>query len=486
MIFIMMPDGTIPTNIPTSVYQGGADAVTIYIFAPTQAGATADCAFQTPDGVWTERTPMTCVATMPAEFAEYRYKVWKISLGQSITRISGTVTAQFFFHQSDGSVLASSATSFQVHKGVPSVLPSEPSQDAYDQILAQISAIQKLLQDGDYTARGVFAWRERRSNGDAVVYGQSDLVYYKMNWSGVDYGSIIQSTVSNNTYPPYVSADGKPKINNPYWIEIVNFDTISEQLYGVILHLAQEATSHADAAASARDEARKLRDETQALKYSAETTSYSYADEARKARDETQSLKTETEAVRADAAEFAAQASVSLLHSEEEVEKAKGFSEEAAAQADRSERIANLAQEAADRAEEFAKFGIRINSDYDSVDALPRPGNSQYIYLIANGSGEPNAFDEYIWTEKGGTGQYEKVGTTEIDLTAYLTKTAAAETYFVKPGNGIPETDLDSGVRAKLTRATNALTSVPAATATTLGGVKIKQGSDGIWDITTT
>lgn len=71
-------------------------------------------------------------------------------------------------------------------------------------------------------------------------------------------------------------------------------------------------------------------------------------------------------------------------------------------------------------AKSFAQFGVKINTDYCSLSDLPQPGNAQYLFLIPNGSEGSNSYDEYIWTDTKQA--YEKLGTTQIDLTDYATK----------------------------------------------------------------
>lgn len=43
------------------------------------------------------------------------------------------------------------------------------------------------------------------------------------------------------------------------------------------------------------------------------------------------------------------------------------------------------------------------------------------IYLVQNGGSSPNSKDEYIWVQTGtSTGSYEKIGTTDVDLSGYV------------------------------------------------------------------
>lgn len=72
--------------------------------------------------------------------------------------------------------------------------------------------------------------------------------------------------------------------------------------------------------------------------------------------------------------------------------------------------------------------GIR----YDVVQELPATGESGIIYLISNSGTAPNVYDEYIWVNNN----FEKIGSTEIDLSNYYTKTEADNKFQVKLVSG--------------------------------------------------
>lgn len=60
------------------------------------------------------------------------------------------------------------------------------------------------------------------------------------------------------------------------------------------------------------------------------------------------------------------------------------------------------------------------------VAALPATGESNIIYLVPRtGGAEPDIHDEYIWVTS--TGKFEKIGTTQIDLSGYWAKTDLVE-----------------------------------------------------------
>ena len=47
------------------------------------------------------------------------------------------------------------------------------------------------------------------------------------------------------------------------------------------------------------------------------------------------------------------------------------------------------------------------------------------IYFVSNGGSNPNAYDEYVWVAS--TSKFEKIGTTDIDLSGYWSKEELVE-----------------------------------------------------------
>lgn len=59
--------------------------------------------------------------------------------------------------------------------------------------------------------------------------------------------------------------------------------------------------------------------------------------------------------------------------------------------------------------------------DFVLVDTLPATGEKGKIYLVPNGGAGSNVKDEYVWIEPtGGTAYFEKIGSTDIDLSGYV------------------------------------------------------------------
>lgn len=57
---------------------------------------------------------------------------------------------------------------------------------------------------------------------------------------------------------------------------------------------------------------------------------------------------------------------------------------------------------------------------YEKVTSLPAAGSNGVIYLVAHSHGTQDIYDEYIWLSE--TKTYEKIGNTDIDLSAYVKK----------------------------------------------------------------
>lgn len=64
-----------------------------------------------------------------------------------------------------------------------------------------------------------------------------------------------------------------------------------------------------------------------------------------------------------------------------------------------------------------------------SYEDLPTTGENGVIYLVPNGKTGNNAYDEYIWVVSDGVGKYEKIGSTEVDLSDYYTKEQADDKF---------------------------------------------------------
>lgn len=90
---------------------------------------------------------------------------------------------------------------------------------------------------------------------------------------------------------------------------------------------------------------------------------------------------------------------------------------------DRTFRTQQQVQDAIDT----ALAGV-TSIDYQKVDTLPASGEKGIIYLVSNSGTGDSIYDEYIWIQVppgNGTDEshFEKIGTTEIDLSDYYNTT---------------------------------------------------------------
>lgn len=65
-------------------------------------------------------------------------------------------------------------------------------------------------------------------------------------------------------------------------------------------------------------------------------------------------------------------------------------------------------------------IGSITGISFEIVQSLPASGESGVIYLVSNSGTAPNVYDEYIWITVSGTGSFEKIGTTAVDLSNYM------------------------------------------------------------------
>ena len=164
------------------------------------------------------------------------YSGWTYSLPSDITEYYGTVVAQFYFYaENSNTVIATSSTSFQVAKGVPAVLPTEPSADVYELIMNNIASLQKQLNNGAFAARAIYAWNSE------YIYGANEITFTPESGA---FGSFVKSIADNNTQPPYVGG----KLNTAYWELVVDFDTISEAFMQSVQQAVSKAYDAADLA----------------------------------------------------------------------------------------------------------------------------------------------------------------------------------------------------------------------------------------------
>lgn len=66
-----------------------------------------------------------------------------------------------------------------------------------------------------------------------------------------------------------------------------------------------------------------------------------------------------------------------------------------------------------------------VGIEFRVVQVLPATGEIGVIYLVPNGGTGTNTYDEYIWLTAAN--RFEKIGTTEVDLSGYVQSSQLAE-----------------------------------------------------------
>jgi len=86
--------------------------------------------------------------------------------------------------------------------------------------------------------------------------------------------------------------------------------------------------------------------------------------------------------------------------------------------------------------------------DFQIVQTLPATGEKGVIYLVPKTGSGSDVYDEYIWvTPSGGTAKFEKIGSTDVDLSQYVTYDSTNDE-FKKNGTTIAQYATDAEVDA--------------------------------------
>lgn len=262
-----------------------------------------------------------------------------------------------------------------------------------------INNLQQRLNKGEFAARAIYAWNS------TYTYGAGELVFYPQKG---EYGVFLKSLTDNNKAEPYVNG----ALDTANWLLVSDFNILTElySLKGDVETAVQETRDNVAAA--------------QKIVEDGETDIAGIIAQGKNDMDGIISAgQAEIDATAARAEQSASEAATAAQNASGSEAQAKSYADEAADKATEAQNWAELAQH-------YAQFGIKLNTDYQSVEELPTEGNPQYIYLIPNGSAGNNSYDEYMWIADKGA--YEKIGTTEVDLTSYATKAEVAETYATK------------------------------------------------------
>ena len=340
MIFFVGNGGTVIKGLPSPVYQGSANANTVYLIAPFASNTQVTLAFKLPNGsIYPKEEPAAMTAQGALEGVKngqtgQTYAGWTYDLPNAVTALYGVVTVQFFFHNAEGKVTASSSVSFNVGQGVPPVLPDAPSDDVYEQILANIGAMQEQLNNGFYASRAVYAWNS------TYTYGAGEITFYP---DIGNYGAFVKSVVANNTgNTPYT--DGA--INSAFWSEVVNFNTVTDDFFAEIKEAqaaAEAAEAGAEAAQSAAEAAQTAAETAQGKAETAQTAAETAQGKAETAQAAAETAQTAAETAEGNAKTSETNAASSASAAAGSATSASGSASEAATSAQNAQSSASAA-----------------------------------------------------------------------------------------------------------------------------------------------
>lgn len=230
MIFYANSEGTIFKTYPNTVYQGSADASKVVFVAPFSESNVVTVAFQLPHGFNTEPYVLINQGFLQdngsnVELEGEALSVWMAEIPAAITKYAGVVKAQFYVMSNaaagSGVIVSTSQTAFTVQKGVAAVLPGTPNSDVYAQMLSQLNAILAEYTDlvggigsGEYAARSITPWLSYKTYGagEYVIRGATNNVLY------------YSDTAPGNAIP------GEETTTPPHWRKIFAFDDVLAQL----------------------------------------------------------------------------------------------------------------------------------------------------------------------------------------------------------------------------------------------------------------
>lgn len=169
--------GNLLQAIPEEVYQGSANANTVYFIGAFPNNCVVAIAYRLPNGDITEQqllslvteTELTNVQTPSGQ----SFNVWKRTLDKIVTENCGTATIQFFVYDgaananAQANALATQTYSFNVLKGVPYLLPDELStgSDLLTEILDALSAFGDVYE---YRTEAVNAATQAQASATAA------------------------------------------------------------------------------------------------------------------------------------------------------------------------------------------------------------------------------------------------------------------------------------------------------------------------------
>lgn len=149
MVIVIDAAGDILNTIPERVYQGSnlANDIVLVGVIPQQSEITIG--FTLPNGI--EYEPQLTTRGVASFDGKDQY-YWRYEIPAALTELSGKVVFDFYLYNGE-QIIATGAGGFFVERGVPNILPAEPTPDIYQQILQELSKVQGTSGDALLTAQ---------------------------------------------------------------------------------------------------------------------------------------------------------------------------------------------------------------------------------------------------------------------------------------------------------------------------------------------
>lgn len=223
MVIVTDANGNLVKSIPERIYQGSNNANSIVFMCPLATTAVTTISFVLGDGEVTEPFVMTPYDDVGDDTSGLG--AWSFDIPRQITQYYGTVQYQINVYTGvtypsqipdtyiaeGGQIVATVCGSFEVLRGIPSLVPDTPTSDVYESILGYLAQILTSLEGGEAKA----------------LLEYDSTFAYSLNAVVVTPSAVYQSLVANNV--------GHSLSNTTYWAKYefatqVDISSLQEQI----------------------------------------------------------------------------------------------------------------------------------------------------------------------------------------------------------------------------------------------------------------
>lgn len=220
MIIISDAFGNVQSIIPDKIYQGSNNANEIYYIAPFSASNVVTITFELPVSI--NGLPIEYIMKNPTKISN-DHNIWRTKIELPVTQYYGSVKYQIKVTNQTGEIVAISRSTFEVIRGVDIVLPEQPSEDVYQQLL---SALSQVYNEANNKVDVLFE-NKIESQKQTILNDSNEI---SLNIECVEFTFKFENIKTAVAYESYIDAgDNKYKIsinNNIYTIQVNNSNDI--------------------------------------------------------------------------------------------------------------------------------------------------------------------------------------------------------------------------------------------------------------------